>query len=109
VWLPLRLVLEFLGRSAAWLAVMAALGAAAALLVTAFARRPLRHAWPRLVLAAVAGAVLGASLAYRFDLPEAFEFEVWRRSVPLAWSAGGALLGAAAAALLFRRRRLSDS
>ncbi|MBM3695447.1 MAG: hypothetical protein FJW79_05895 [Actinobacteria bacterium] len=104
MWLPLQLVLEFLGRSAAWLAVMAALGAAAALLITAARRRPLRSSWPAMTLAGVAGAVLGASLAYRFGLPEAFEFAVWRRTVPLAWSTGGALAAAAAAALVPPRR-----
>ena len=40
---------------------------------------------------------MGASLADRFGWPEALVFRVWRRDVPLAWSAGGALLGAAAA------------
>ncbi|MBN2112635.1 MAG: hypothetical protein JW785_00750 [Acidimicrobiia bacterium] len=105
MWLPLQLVLEFLGRSAAWLAVMAALGAAAALAVNQLARRPLRRAWPHLVMAAWAGAVLGASLADRFGLPEALEFAVWRRTVPLAWSVGGALLAAIGAELWRRRRR----
>jgi hypothetical protein len=33
MWLPLQLVLEFLGRSVTWLAVMTAFGAAAALIV----------------------------------------------------------------------------
>lgn len=105
MWLPLQLVLEFLGRSAAWLAVMAGLGAAAALLVTGATRRPLRGAWPWLVLAGLVGAVLGASLADRFGLPEALAFRVWRRTVPLAWSAGGALLGALAAWGVARRRQ----
>ena len=100
MWLPLQLVLEFLGRSVTWLAVMAAFGAAAALLVTVAARRPARRAWPVLVLAGLIGAVAGASLAHRFGLPEACTFRIWRRSVPVAWSTGGALLGAAAAALL---------
>lgn len=97
MWLPLQLVLEFLGRSLVWLGVMAAFGAAAALVITAAARRPLRTAWPVTALAGVAGAVMGASLADRFGLPEALVFRVWRREVPLAWAAGGALLGAAAA------------
>lgn len=103
MWLPLQLVLEFLGRSAVWLAVVAVLGAAAALLVTALARRPLRTAWPLVLFGGIVGAVLGASLAHRFGLPEALALRVWRRAVPLAWSGGGALLGAAAAALLGRR------
>lgn len=102
MWLPLQLVLEFLGRSAVWLAVLAAMGAAAACLVTGLARRPLRTAWPLLVVAGILGAVLGASLADRFGLPDAPALRVWRRTVPLAWAAGGALLGAAAA-LLSRR------
>lgn len=104
MWLPLQLVLEFLGRTAVWLAVMAALGSAAALAVTALARRRLRSAWPALFLAGLAGAVLGASLADRFGLPEALDWRVWRRTIPLAWSAGGALLGAAAAWGITRRR-----
>jgi len=104
VWLPLQLVLEFLGRSAAWLGMMAALGTAAALAVNLLARRPLRRAWPHLLIAGWAGAVLGASLADRFGLPEALEFAVWRRTVPLAWSVGGALL-AVTAVELWRRRR----
>jgi len=107
VWLPIRLVLEFLGRSAAWLGVMAALGTAAALLMAEATRRPLRAIWPLLVTGGILGAVAGASLAYRFGLPEAFTFEVWRRSVPLAWSAGGSLLGAGAAALMRPRRPAS--
>jgi|GEM_PF-1580761 len=105
MWLPLQLVLEFLGRSAVWLGVMAALGGAAALAVNQLARRPLRRAWPCLVIAGWVGAVLGASLADRFGLPEAIAFAVWRRTVPLAWSLGGALLGAAAAELWRRRPR----
>jgi hypothetical protein len=104
MWLPLQLVLEFLGRSVTWLAVMAALGAAAALIVALAARRPWRSAWPGLVLAGLLGAVLGASLANRFGLPEALVFGVWRRDVPLAWSAGGALLAAAVAAFPRSRR-----
>jgi hypothetical protein len=104
VWLPLQLVLEFLGRSAAWLAVLAAIGVAAALAVGIAARRPLRSAWPGLVAGGIIGGLLGASLADRFGLPEPFTFEVWCRSVPLVWSAGGALVGSAAAALWPRRR-----
>jgi hypothetical protein len=103
MWLPLRLVLEFLGRSAAWLGVMVAIGAVAALLMTAVSPSLTRSSRRLLVAGGIVGALLGASLAYRFTLPEAFTFEVWRRSVPLAWSAGGALLGAASAALLLRR------
>jgi hypothetical protein len=105
MWLPLQLVLEFLGRSVTWLAVMTAFGAAAALIVALAARWPWRSAWPRLVLAGLVGAVLGASLADRFGLPEALVFGVWRRAVPLAWSAGGALCGAAVAWGLARLRR----
>ncbi|MFH1331464.1 MAG: hypothetical protein ABIJ48_12570 [Actinomycetota bacterium] len=104
MWLPLQLVLEFLGRSAVWLAVMAAMGTAAALLVTSLARRPLRAAWPLLAAAGIVGAVLGASLADRFGLPEGLAFLVWRRTVPLAWSAGGALAGAVAAWWIGRHR-----
>ena len=104
MWLPLQLVLEYLGRSAAWLAVMIAFGVAAALLVAPAARRPWRLAWPWLVVAGLGGALLGASLADRFGLPEALAFRVWRRAVPLAWSAGGALLAAAIAAFLRSRR-----
>ena len=104
MWLPLQLVLEFLGRSLVWLAVMAAFGAAAALVITAAARRPLRTAWPTTALAGLAGAVMGASLADRFGWPEPFVFRVWRREVPLAWAAGGALLGAAAAWAIDRVR-----
>lgn len=109
MWLPLRLVLEFLGRSAAWLAVLAAIGALAALLVAILARRPLRSAWPGLVAGGIIGGLLGASLADRFGLPEPFAFEVWRRTVPLAWSAGGALLGAAVAAVVSRRAPTSPA
>ena len=104
MWLPLQLVLEFLGRSVVWLAVLAAVGAAAACLVTGLARRPLRTAWPLLVVAGILGAVLGASLADRFGLPDAPALRVWRRTVPLAWSAGGAVLGAAAAWAVARFR-----
>jgi Na+/glutamate symporter len=105
VWLPLRLVLEFLGRSASWLAVLAAMGVLAALLVALVLRRPLRSAWPGLIAGGVIGGLLGASLADRFGLPEPFTFDVWRRVVPLAWSAGGALLGAAAAVVVALRAR----
>ncbi|MCU0280378.1 MAG: hypothetical protein MUE66_00780, partial [Acidimicrobiia bacterium] len=100
---------EFLGRSLVWLAVMAVFGAAAALVITAAARRPLRTAWPTTALAGLAGAVMGASLADRFGLPEALVFRVWRREVPLACAAGGALLGAATAWGLARWRRQQRS
>lgn len=105
MWLPLQLVLEFLGRSLVWLAVMAGFGAAAALMITAAARRPLRTAWPTAALAGLAGAVVGASVSDRFGWPEPLVFRVWRREVPLAWVAGGALLGAAAGWALERFRR----
>jgi hypothetical protein len=110
MWLPLQLVLEFLGRAAAWLAVLALIGAAAGLLVTLGFRRPLRSAWPHLMTAGLLGGLLGASLADRFGLPEPYAFDVWCRPVPLAWSAGGALLGAAAAALVLalRARQTAD-
>ena len=104
MWLPLQLVLEYLGRSAAWLAMMLAFGVAAALLVALAARRPRLSAWPWLIMAGLGGALLGASLADRFGLPEALVFRVWRRAVPLAWSAGGALLGAALAWAVARLR-----
>jgi uncharacterized protein len=94
MWLPLQLTLEFLGRSLVWLAAICALGVAAACLVTAATRRPWRTVWPAMVLAAVVGALLGASLMDRFAWPEAVHWRIWRRSVPLTWSAGGALLGA---------------
>ena len=97
MWLPLQLVLEYIGRAAAWLAVTAAFGAAAALLATLAMRRPWRTAWPRLVLGGVLGTIAGASLAYRFGLPEPLTFRVWCRAVPLAWSAGGAAVGVALA------------
>lgn len=105
MWLPLQLVLEYLGRAAAWLGVMAGMGALAALLLALAFHRPFRSAWPRLVAGGVIGALLGASLADRFGLPEPFTFPVWCRAVPLAWSAGGALAGALAVALGRRRRR----
>ena len=107
MWLPLQLVLEFLGRSLVWLAVMAAFGAVAALVTTVVARRPWRTAWPWLVTAGLTGAVLGASLAHRFGWPEALVFRLWRRDVPLAWAAGGALFGAAAGwgLAVWRQRR----
>jgi hypothetical protein len=104
MWLLLRLVLEFLGRSAAWLAAVAALAGVAALLVALATRRPARAAWPVLATAAVVGALAGASLAYRFGWPEAWRIGVWGRSLPLAWTVGGALLGAGAAVLWDRLR-----
>lgn len=104
MYLPLQLVLEFLGRSAAWLAVMTAIGALIALMIVLTARRPVRSAWPGPVAGGVLGALLGASLAHRFGLPEAFTFDVWCRAILLAWSAGGAAAGAIAA-VLWRMRR----
>jgi len=109
MWLPLQLVLEFLGRAAAWLAVLVALGAVAGLLMTLAFRRPLRSAWPGSVAGGIIGGLLGASLADRFGLPEPHTFDVWCRAVPLVWSAGGALLGALAAALWQRWRRARPS
>lgn len=112
MWLPLRSVLEFLGRSVTWLAVVAALALAAAALVTFLSRRPLRSAWLRPFWGAVLGALLGASLADRFGLPEPLVFLIWRRDLPLAWTVGGALLGAAVALwwhrVLPRRNRQSN-
>jgi len=105
MWLPLQLVLEFLGRAAAWLAVLAAIGAGAGVLMTLAFRRPLRSAWPGPAAGGIVGGLLGASLADRFGLPEPYAFDVWCRAVPLAWSAGGALLGALAAVLWQRWRR----
>jgi low affinity Fe/Cu permease len=92
--LPLQLVLEYVGRSAAFLGVMAGFAVVAASALTLARRRPWRSAWPGPVTAALLGALLAASLVARFDLPEAFTFRVWCRAVPLVWSAGGALLGA---------------
>jgi len=109
MWLPLQLVLEFLGRAAAWLAVLAAIGAATGVLMTLAFRRPLRSAWPGPAAGGIAGGLLGASLADRFGLPEPYAFDVWCRAVPLAWSAGGALLGTLAAVLWQRRRRPRSS
>ena len=94
--LPLQLVLEYIGRSVAYLGVMAGFAIAAAFAVTLAARRPWRSAWPGPMTAALLGALLAASLVDRFSLPEACTFRVWCRAVPLLWSAGGALLGAAA-------------
>lgn len=105
MWLPLQLVLEFLGRSLVWLAVMAAFGAVAASVVTTAARRPLSTAWPWTALAGLVGAVMGASLADRFGWPEPLMLRVWRREVPLAWAAGGAVLGATAVWAVERIRR----
>ena len=50
------------------------------------------------------GAALTASLVHRFDIPSPMRIEVWRRDLPLIWSAGGATLAAAAAVLLPVRR-----
>jgi uncharacterized membrane protein YeaQ/YmgE (transglycosylase-associated protein family) len=106
MWLPLDLVAEFLGRSVTWLAVMAGIGGTAGLLVSTGARR-LRSSGTRrrLCVAGIVGAILGASIMTRFSLPDALIFEVWRRRVPLAWSAGGALLVAVATATLLGLRK----
>jgi hypothetical protein len=107
MWLPIQLIAEFGGRSITWLAVMAALGATAGLLLAAAVRGlRSRAVIGRLVAAGIVGALLGASIMRRFSLPEAVSFQVWRREVPLAWSAGGALVVAAAAAAFIRVRRV---
>jgi hypothetical protein len=106
MWLPLDLIAEFLGRGATWLAVMTGIGGTAGLLVSTGGRR-LRSSdgrW-RLFVAGVVGAILGASIMNRFSLPEALAFEVWRRQVPLAWSAGGAFTVAAATAVFLSLHR----
>ena len=105
MWLPLELTLEYLGRSAAFLAVMAGFAVAAALGMVLAARRPLRSLWPGPVLAALLGALLGASVAVRFGLPDPGTFRVWCREIPLVWSVGGALAGAALAWAWGRFRR----
>ena len=105
-----ELVGEFIGRTAAWLATatvlsVVGLGVASIALRLTGRRLPLPSgAW-----AALAGALLGASLASRFDLPEALEVTVWRRSLPVAWAIGGALIVAAVWALAASRRSATDA
>ena len=71
MWLPLELTLEYLGRSAAFLAVMVGFALAAGCAAVLAARRPLRSAWPGPVLGGLLGALLGASLCFRFGWPAA--------------------------------------
>jgi hypothetical protein len=109
MWLLLRLVLEFLGRSAAWLAAVAALAGVVALGLAPVARRPLRRVYPGTAAGALLGGLLGASLWYRFSWPEVLIVEVWRRSLPLAWTTGGSLVGAGMAILILRRRSAASA
>ena len=104
--LPLELVLEFLGRSAAWLGavalVSAALAAAAVMIARVAGRAP---SWRRAGLWALLGALLSASLIDRFEVPTALQIEVWRRDLAVVWAVAGAALGAGAAVLLPARTK----
>lgn len=98
---PLELVLEFLGRAAAWLGAVALLAVAVTAAAYWAARAGGRaRSRRRIALWAVLGALLAASLVDRFGVPNAWKLEVWRRDLPVVWSAAGAILGAAAAVLL---------
>jgi hypothetical protein len=104
MWLPLRLVLEFLGRSAAWLAAVTALAILVGLGLAAFVGSRQESTWKPSSVGAFAGAVLAASLVYRFDLPS-FGLEVWHRPLPPIWTAGGAVVGALVVLVVRQRRR----
>jgi hypothetical protein len=99
-----ELVVEFLGRTAAWLAaelLVAGVGLAVVILVLRAAGRDLPLSTG--IWVAATGAILGASLAHRFDLPMALEFVVWRRSVPVVWSLAAATAAAAVWGLVATR------
>ena len=102
------IVLESLGRTLSWLAaetLIALVGAAAVIAVAGTAGHLLDRR--TVVAAAIAGALVAASLVDRFDLPAAFRVEIWRLGVPVVWSLAGSVVGAAALAgwSAWRQRR----
>ncbi len=103
MWFPLRQVLEFLGRSTLWLVILAALAIAVGVGVAAIKGSERKATWKPLSVGALAGAVLAASLVYRFDLP-AFHLGVWNRPLPPVWTVGGAVAGALVTLVALRRR-----
>ncbi len=102
---PFRLVLEFLGRSAVWLAVLAALAVLVGMGLAAIWGPDWRTVWKPCSAGAFAGALLAASLAHRFGLPSSFHFELWYRPLPPLWTMGGAVAGALIALVTWRQRR----
>lgn len=93
--LLLRLVAEFVAEAALWLGLQAVIAAAVVAVAGAIPSPEPRPGWGALVLSAFAGAMVGAAVAHRFGLPEAWTVGVWRRPLPVLWSVLGSATGAA--------------
>ncbi len=105
----LDVIVDFLARTAAWLAAEAVLAAAVAGLAAGILRLAGRPVRIRVLgAAALAGALIGASLAHRFDLPGPLLIDIWRHPLDVIWSLGGAAAAVAAWTLWTTRRRDTD-
>jgi hypothetical protein len=102
-------VFEFVGRTVVWLGAVALLAAVGLAVVLPLLRWSGRAApITTLAWAALGGALLGASLVYRFELPAALDVEIWQRSVPVVWSIGGAAVVAAVWSVAATRRSAQE-
>lgn len=94
-------VATLLTATAAWLAIVVALG-----LVAGLGATRLCHCPPAPVLrTAVLGGLLSAGLSWRLGFGDPISFEVWGRPLPPLWVLGGAVVGSGLA--LLRRSRIS--
>jgi hypothetical protein len=99
----LDVVVDLLARTVVWLASLGAVAGAAASVVWGIWGRG-RVRWRTALAGGIVGALLLASLAHRFGLPDPGSIAVWRRPIYPVWSVGGALAGSAATLLPLRRR-----
>ena len=98
-------VARFLAATVGWLALVTAVGIAAAFVVGgAHRERPGRAK----ILAAIVGAAVGAAIAHRLGLPGP-ETELWDRPLPLPWAGLGALAASEIHLRLRHRPKVSDS
>ena len=98
--LPLRLIMEFLADTAAWLGALAAISIVASLLGLAFARNV---GWRRLVGSGILGSLVGAALAHRIDLWDPLSVRIGGRDLPLLWAFVGAVVAVGVFVVCWRR------
>ena len=98
--LPLRLIVEFLADTAAWLGALGAISIATSLLGLAFARNV---GWRRLVGPGALGSLVGAALAHRIDLWDPLSARIGGRDLPLLWAFVGAMVAVGVVVLRWKR------